>query len=139
MTTTDERHRHPHLRPNKIRWGGWIGVGLVAFLALWTPSDDGPTLCPFALLTGIACPGCGMTRAIAWLARGDFTTSVAYHPLAPFVAVTGVGLAAWWIGSRRFGWKLPPLRLVNAVLVTFGVLLIATWVVRISAGTLPPV
>ena len=37
--------------------------------------------CPIRYLTGISCPGCGMTRA--WLAvlRLDFAAALHYHPL----------------------------------------------------------
>ena len=37
--------------------------------------------CPFRSLTGIPCPGCGMTRA--WLAalRLDFLAAFRYHPM----------------------------------------------------------
>ena len=37
--------------------------------------------CPIRFLTGISCPGCGMSRA--WLAvlRWDWPTAFAFHPL----------------------------------------------------------
>ena len=37
--------------------------------------------CPIKFLTGISCPGCGMSRA--WLAvlRWDWRTAFAFHPL----------------------------------------------------------
>jgi hypothetical protein len=80
-----------------------------------------------------------MTRALSWLVRGDLTTALGYHPLAPVVAIAGLGLMAWWIGRRLRGWRTPPIRFVNAGLISFGVLLVTTWVVRIGTGTLPPV
>ena len=54
-----------------------IGALFVAWLALYL-LDIG---CVFRLMTGIPCPGCGMTRA--WLAalRLDFAAAFAYHPL----------------------------------------------------------
>lgn len=54
-----------------------IGVLFVAWFALYL-LDIG---CVFRLMTGIPCPGCGMTRA--WLAalRLDFAAAFAYHPL----------------------------------------------------------
>jgi len=48
----------------------------VAFLAVLTPSDDVPTFCPFALCTGMACPGCGMTRPTSYLIRGEIATGL---------------------------------------------------------------
>lgn len=121
------------------RWMAAAPVALVAFLAMWTPTDDGPTLCPFALLTGMACPGCGMSRAISWLVRGDIGTSFRYHPLAPFLVTMVVVGAIWALGRMRRGWKRPPIAMVNFGLIGFGVLLIVVWAVRILSGTLPPV
>lgn len=46
--------------------------------------DDGPG-CPLKATTDIDCPFCGMTRATLAMGRGDLTTALEYHPLAPFV------------------------------------------------------
>ena len=37
--------------------------------------------CPIKYLTGLSCPGCGMTRAILCLLRFDFSGAWFYHPL----------------------------------------------------------
>lgn len=37
--------------------------------------------CPTRYLTGVCCPGCGMTRATLHLLRGDIGGAVHYHPL----------------------------------------------------------
>lgn len=42
-----------------------------------------PTLCPFALLLGYPCPGCGMGRSVWACLNGEFTTAFTYHPLGP--------------------------------------------------------
>ena len=114
-------------------------IGLIGFLALLSPDGDGPTICPFALCTGMACPGCGMTRAASNLIRGNMTTAVAYHPLIPLIAAMAVG--GWlWYQLRRSGWVRPlPTRWVNAIMIGTGVMLLGVWVVRALTGTLPPV
>ena len=43
--------------------------------------------CPIKFLTGISCPGCGMTRAYLSLLRLDVTSAFKYHPLWPFPAL----------------------------------------------------
>jgi hypothetical protein len=43
----------------------------------------GPPFCPSALLFGVPCPGCGLTRATVAMLHGDFTAALHLHPLAP--------------------------------------------------------
>lgn len=59
-------------------------VGLAA--AALTPTDalaDGPTLCPFRLLTGLPCPLCGLTRAWVATMHGDLPTALQLNPFGP--------------------------------------------------------
>ncbi len=37
--------------------------------------------CPTRIVTGLPCPGCGMTRAVFCFATGQFAKGWAYHPL----------------------------------------------------------
>lgn len=39
--------------------------------------------CPMVILTGLPCPGCGLSRAVWYLLTGRFARSFALHPLAP--------------------------------------------------------
>lgn len=114
----------------------FIGVLL---LAIVTPSEDGLTFCPFALCTGTACPGCGMTRAAASLVKGDFSGALTYHPL---VLLVGLQLmAGWaWFMLRRSG-RVQPLsnRALNVILIGTGLALVGVWVARLLIGSLPPV
>ena len=120
----------------------WLAIApgaVLAFFTMASPSDDGLTLCPVALMTGTACPGCGMSRAIAWLLRGDLERSLAYHPLAPIVLAIALAGSVWALGRRFKGWRAPAAALVNLGLVGLAALLVATWVTRLITGTLPPV
>ncbi len=68
---------------------GVLGAGLVALLRL----DRLPlALCTFKRLTGLPCPTCGSTRALARLADFDLAGALGMNPL--FVACA-VGLVAW--------------------------------------------
>ncbi len=42
-------------------------------------------VCPMAVITGIPCPGCGMTRATLHALHGDFAASFRFHPLAMII------------------------------------------------------
>lgn len=114
-------------------------VAVVGFLAIGPVFEDGQTMCPFALGTGLACPGCGMTRAASMLFRGDFAAAVTLHPLIPMIALLAVG--GWvWFALRKAG-MVPPMssRLLNGMLIVTLAALVLVWVARLLAGTLPPV
>ncbi len=46
--------------------------------------------CPIRFMTGISCPGCGMTRALFAAATFHFRKAFAYHPLWFMVPIWGV-------------------------------------------------
>lgn len=46
--------------------------------------------CPIRFVTGISCPGCGMTRAYIELLRFDFAHATFFHPLWPLPMIFAV-------------------------------------------------
>jgi hypothetical protein len=44
-----------------------------------------PFFCPFKALTGLPCPGCGMTRALLSMTKGDFHGAFAFNPFSFFL------------------------------------------------------
>lgn len=63
-----------------------ICAGLVLLpLALLLPAlcHTSPLSCSLFRLTGIMCPGCGMTRATIALCQGRLQDSLLLHPLSP--------------------------------------------------------
>lgn len=114
-------------------------IAVLGLLASIRPGGTGVTICPFALFTGMACPGCGMTRAASSLIRGDLTAALGYHPLVPWIALLSIGGWAWFL-LRRSGRVEPlPTKLVNTILIGTGVMLLGVWAARLLSGTLPPV
>ncbi|MCL2304448.1 MAG: DUF2752 domain-containing protein [Planctomycetaceae bacterium] len=58
------------------------GIALyLGTLAYHHPSEYGLPPCQFHRWTGLFCPGCGATRAVHFLLRGDWKTSLHYNPL----------------------------------------------------------
>ena len=126
---------------SRVGQGSLLAIPFVAAIALatFTPSDSSPTICGFANCTGVACPGCGMTRAAGHLFRGNVGEALRYHPL--ILLVVAELLAAWtiWL-AHRAGWIQWRHRTwVNYVLGGTAALLLVVWVVRLATGTTPPV
>ena len=84
--------------------------------------------CIFRFFTGVACPGCGMTRA--WLAvlRGDLAAAIAYHPL--FWSVP-IAFALVFAQERYPHARKACLAAMFALFAAF----IALWVVRLAGPT----
>ena len=106
---------------------------------LFANPTGGATICPFALITGTACPGCGLTRATLALGRGDMGAAMAFHPLVLVVLAWLVG--AWAVAvAKRSGYRINlNQKLIDRLLWATAALLLVTWVIRLTAGTLPPV
>jgi len=70
----------PALRDRKFTFVLVGATGLhVALVSLSLPSWE----CPFFRLTGIPCPGCGLSRAMMLLLKGDLSGSFRFHAFAP--------------------------------------------------------
>lgn len=48
------------------------------------------SLCPFKLLTGFPCPGCGITKSMVFFYKGEWLKSCAYHLFGPVIIVFAV-------------------------------------------------
>lgn len=60
---------------------GSVFVLLAVLICILLPYLSAGGLCIIRRVTGFPCPGCGMTRAVLSLLRGDIRTAFAYHPL----------------------------------------------------------
>jgi hypothetical protein len=116
-----------------------VGTGLLAAVLLTHPQVTGPGLCPVALFTGHACPGCGMTRAAAALFHGDVGLMWTLHPMAPVLIVLGTVALAWWAAWRAGVTSARPGSRSASVLAVTTVALVGVWAVRLASGTLPAV
>jgi hypothetical protein len=125
----------PLLR-GRARWAS-LGIllaagGAAAALALSPIHGE----CGFRAVLGAPCPGCGMTRSILALARGDAAGSLRWHPLGiPVLA----GAATAGILALREGWTGRPVfrRLADRRAPAAALALLAAfalvWIVRVVA------
>lgn len=71
-----------------------IGIGIVLFLLIFLIDYH----CPFLSITGIPCPGCGMTRSLLAFLKGDLYSSFQYHPM---LIPTGI-CALFYIFNKKY-------------------------------------
>ena len=117
----------------KLTIGLLLGVALATALAVYFLFDPATTpfpRCPFLMLTGLKCPGCGSQRAIHSLLHLDIAAAWRYNALLvlsiPYVLLLVV---AEWGGARRES------RLYRALnrewlIWSYFALVIAWWVAR---------
>lgn len=103
------------------RYKDWIypaGVILLAYTVFHFVGIG----CPIRFVSGISCPGCGMTRA--WLAvlRLDFAVAFYYHPL---FFLPPVALAVWFLKSKI------NLKIYKIIMLTMAALFITIYLLRL--------
>ncbi len=80
------RSRDSFYWPRLLALALLAGVLLFPLLAHdWVTAPGRPTLCPLRAVTGVPCPSCGITRALAHLERGHWAEAVRCHPFVPAV------------------------------------------------------
>lgn len=112
-------------------WRAILQIGLPAAVAgvlfALDPATHGWLFprCPVHALSGLCCPGCGVTRALHELLHGHVVAAFFLNPLAVLLlpALLAHKVCAWWIGrrppvlqQRRLGWFLLTL------VVAFGIM-----------------
>jgi len=124
-----------------VRGAILAAVGLLAAGGLYVLAVEPPgeasyyPRCQFHQLTGLHCPGCGMTRAAHAALNGQFSQALAYNLLAPvFLPVVAVSILwslwSWaWGGTDRRPTRRPGRWTKWTPWVFFGVLL-TFWVLR---------
>ena len=91
---------------------GVIGIATGALVVgYFNPTTAGffPN-CPFHALTGLNCPGCGLTRGFNALFHGDILSALHFNALLPFYALIFgyfiVSLSLTAVRGRGLTWKI---------------------------------
>ncbi len=96
-----------------------------------------PVLCPFRRITGLPCPSCGMTRAMAALSHGAWDLAIACNVASPLVgALCAIGatlLLVQLVSGRDQLGALWNVRFVRRMVTTIVLVVLAcAWVVNLS-------
>ena len=122
--------RARRLAPPLLLAGGLLAASVA--LHLRDPHQSGSWgYCPWLVLTGTSCPGCGGLRAVNDLTHGDVASAFSSNAL--FVGSLPL-LAAVWTRSVVLRWRDEPVTWRPVVVAWVGgvtiALLLAFWVVR---------
>ena len=106
---------------------------MVAVIALWITDYKIISWipdCAFLSITGLYCPGCGGTRAVKSLLRGDIVRSFIYHPFVIYCVVAYIVFMLYEFIKKHFKTvhKVFPVEIV--IYIGVGVLLLQ-WVVKV--------
>jgi hypothetical protein len=71
------------LNPRLLAAFSWLILAVAGvYLFIFEPGKSGFfPVCPFRLLTGLACPGCGSSRGVHALVHGDIVAAFKFNPL----------------------------------------------------------
>jgi hypothetical protein len=132
----DRRARWIWAGPAPSHLFAWTLAGALSWLAARLLVLGRPPLslfaCPFHAATGWPCPGCGTTRAVLFLARGEVLAALGASPLGTLAAAmfwTGaLYAAARCLGLRRgLHWPLPTTAQAGWLRAGVLALLLANW------------
>lgn len=122
--------RWQRIRPSVVLAGTVVALSVA--LHLRDPHESGSWgFCPWLVLTGTYCPGCGGLRAVNDLTRGDLRSAASSN----LVFVSVIPLVLWlWVRTVSQRWRdvrEPLPRGPVAVAASVGVVLVVVfWVVR---------
>jgi len=108
--------------------------GSAVFVPFW--NQPLPETCFLRRFTGLACPGCGLTRCFIAIAHGDLPAAWSFNPagLWLFVIIAAqLPLRSYQLWRINHGRRELPLAHLGAIaLLIFLVALIAQWLVRLT-------
>ncbi|MGF0311433.1 MULTISPECIES: DUF2752 domain-containing protein [Nocardiaceae] len=105
-------------------------VGGAVLLHVRDPRTSTYVPCPFHALTGLWCPGCGATRALGDLSRGDIAAAASSNVVAVLLAIVAVVVWVLWLRARWIGRSLPRPRVNRPTVIVLIAVLAAFTVVR---------
>ncbi|MCF6310824.1 MAG: DUF2752 domain-containing protein [Verrucomicrobiales bacterium] len=76
-------------------------ISVAAFTWLNLYQGTSYTICPLKTLTDIPCPGCGGTRAVLALSKGDIAQAFLFNPLTTLLLLLSPAILYAWFNNRQ--------------------------------------
>jgi len=110
----------------------WLSLAAASgYLLLFEPGKSGFFLvCPFRKLTGLACPGCGSTRALHRLIHGDVVAAFHFNPLFVLALPLMLYVLARYTDAAIRGKPINPNRLNAKYIWALFVVIVSFWIFR---------
>lgn len=94
--------------------------------------------CPFLRFTNYPCPGCGLTRSVRALIRGDFQSAIEYNAFGIVaVAVLSLIVVAAVLPDARRRWfadRLAAIERRTAIPAIVVTMMLGYWIFRLASG-----
>lgn len=130
------RIRRPVVTDRVLAFGFLVGLAAVAVWSLAVGTAPGGVRlvpCPIDAVTGVACPGCGMTRACVALARGEWANAWSLHPFSFLLVALALAVAAAPDATRRGVQAMP--RVLRTAAVTLAIVaVLVRWTVDLFSA-----
>ncbi|MCR2806897.1 DUF2752 domain-containing protein [Paenibacillus soyae] len=111
-----------HIKKNpKLVWGFFLGAAGLLYIKVWLPTTRLGIPCVFHEVTGLYCPGCGVTRAAASLLQFDLVQAFRYNALLFLL----LPLYALYVVMQKKQWRRSSQALMTGMVIItilFGVL-----------------
>jgi hypothetical protein len=110
------------------------GAGLALAASILIPASRLPatSLCPFRMLTGYPCPGCGLTHAFCSISHGHFKMAWQANPFGFLFYALAIVFVAWpWPRARFPGIEVVMGR-TRAVVWAPALLMVGMWVYDVA-------
>ena len=95
MITITNQELKKRLKSTLIKYGIILGIALAYLIFVLCTNIGIP--CVFHLITGLKCPGCGISRMLMSIVRLDFVSAFWHNPL---LFVTGPLIIAYIVASE---------------------------------------
>ena len=136
--------RKPSRTDNALYIAGWIllaaGLGfmlLQAFAPETAAKLHWPFPCAFDSLLHIPCLGCGATRALGALMRGELLESLRWHPAVAFFAAEAAAFMLSQTLGRLSRGKVRMLSFNDMYIYALLAVILLQWIVKLLSGWTP--